>query len=78
MNPVGVDCRFAADGTVDVRRVYLDGAWQAVGQGRQWVDRAGRHVMVMLPGDRARELLLRSDTLTWELKQAGGRQVRAV
>ncbi|MGH2537259.1 MAG: hypothetical protein ACRDHL_07680 [Candidatus Promineifilaceae bacterium] len=71
---VGVECRFAADGTVDVSRVFLDGRWQPVGQGRQWADRQGRHVLVMLEGHRPRELLLRSDTTTWELRPLGPEQ----
>jgi hypothetical protein len=76
MWPVGVDCRFAMDGTVDVRRVYLDGQWQTVGQGRQWVDGAGRHVLIMLPGSQPREILLSAQTMTWQLLPPGpARQV---
>ena len=45
----------------------IDGRWQAVGQGRQWLDEDGRHVLVMLPGDQIYKLTLRYGTLVWEL-----------
>lgn len=69
--PVEVDCRFDEDGRVHVRRVRLGRPWQAVEQGRQWVDDNGRHVLVMLAGG-VRELVLRADTLTWELRELPG------
>ena len=68
---VEVDCRFDEDGRVHVRRVRLGRPWQAVEQGRQWVDDNGRHVLVMLAGG-VRELVLRADTLTWELRELPG------
>ena len=72
--PVEVDCTFDEDGRVRVRRVRLGRPWQAVQQGRQWADTDGRHVLIMLPRlpqppDGVRELLLRADTLTWELRE---------
>jgi hypothetical protein len=75
---IAVDCRFAADGTVDVRRIYLNKQWTEVGQGRQWFDLAGRHVLIMLPGERVQELWLRSDTLIWALRPVGGRETQVV
>ncbi len=73
--PVEVDCTFGEDGRVQVRRIRLGRPWQAVAQGRQWADADGRHVLVMLP-DGVRELLLRADTLAWELRPLpGGRPV---
>ena len=71
MTPVAVDCRFAADNTVRVSRINTTGRWQAVEQGRQWVDHEGRHVLVMVPGQKAQELLLRRDTLSWVIRPAG-------
>lgn len=70
---LGVECTFQTDGTVIIRRLQFDGRWLAVEQGRQWVDREGRHVLVMLPGNSPQQLTLRSDTLTWEMRPAGGR-----
>jgi hypothetical protein len=64
---IGVECSFTANGTVRVQRVQMGEAWQAVEQGRQWVDLNGRHVLIMLPGQQAREIILRPDTLTWEI-----------
>ena len=69
--PVEVDCRFDEDDRVHVRRVRLGRPWQAVEQGRQWVDDDGRHVLVLLAGG-VRELVLRADTLTWELRELPG------
>ena len=69
--PIEVDCTFDAAGRVRVRRIRLGRPWQPVEQGRQWADADGRHVLIMLP-DGARELLLRADTLTWELRELPG------
>jgi hypothetical protein len=78
MKQIGVECRFAVDGTIDVQRIYLDKNWLPVGQGRQWVDRDGRHVLIMLPGDQPRQIRLRPDTLTWELRPIGSPDVQVV
>lgn len=69
--PVEVDCTFDENGRVRVRRVRLGRPWQVVEQGRQWADPDGRHVLVMLNG-AVRELLLRADTLAWELRELPG------
>lgn len=74
---IGVDCLFSAGGTVQVQRVEINGQWQMVGQGRQWLDEDGRHVLIMLSTNQVRELVLRPDTLTWEMRARGG-EVTAV
>lgn len=68
MQPIGVECVFAKEGDVRVRRVQMNGTWIAVGQGRQWVDDYGRHVLIMMPNNQVRELILRPDKLVWRLK----------
>lgn len=68
---IGVECRFLSDGNVEVRRIEIDGRWLAVDQGRQWSDRYGRHVLIMVPGKTAQELYLRPDTLTWHIRPSG-------
>jgi hypothetical protein len=68
MNQIGVECRFAEDGAVRVFRIYRDQTWISVEQGRQWVDRMGRHVLIMLPDNGAVEICLRSDTMTWQVR----------
>ena len=78
MKTVGVDCRFAEDGAVQVRKVQLNGRWQSVGQGRQWLDENGRHVLIMLPGEGVRELVLQPGTLSWGLVAIGGGRETAV
>jgi hypothetical protein len=75
MKAIGVDCTFAVDGTVQVRRIAVDGAWEAVEQGRQWLDEAGRHVLVMRGGVAVREIVLQRDGLAWGLKKQQGPQV---
>ncbi|MBP9502593.1 MAG: hypothetical protein KBF17_10580 [Candidatus Promineofilum sp.] len=69
--PIEVDCTFDGDGRVRVRRIRRGRPWQTIEQGRQWVDADGRHVLVMLSGEVS-ELLLRADTLIWELRQLPG------
>ncbi|HEX6383635.1 MAG TPA: hypothetical protein VF177_03095, partial [Anaerolineae bacterium] len=58
---VGVECTFAANGTVRVKRLQLGEQWQPVEQGRQWLDQHGRHVLVMLPNNQVRQIVLRPD-----------------
>jgi len=78
MKTVGVDCRFAEDGAVQVRKVLWNGRWQSVGQGRQWLDENGRHVLIMLPAEEVRELILQPGTLQWGLVEIGGSRGTAV
>ena len=68
---VGVDCTFNADGTILVRRIFLDGRWVPVEQGRQWLDRHGRHVLIMFANGDTREINLRPDSMTWEILPTG-------
>ena len=74
MEPIEVDCVFVADGTVRVRRIAVDGTWEPVEQGRQWLDDAGRHVLVMLHGREVREIVLDPATLTWQMQEGPGRE----
>jgi hypothetical protein len=67
MKSISVDCTFKADGSVRVRRVEIEGSWWSVGQGRQWLDEYGRHVLIMLPNNQVREIILRADSMTWEM-----------
>jgi hypothetical protein len=72
MKEIGVDCTFTAGGRVRLRRVEIDGQWQSVEQGRQWVDGDGRHVLVMFRQQQVAEIVLSPATLTWELRQLRG------
>lgn len=69
---IGVDCWFKPDGSVRVRRVAVEEDWIAVGQGRQWVDGNGRHVLIMLPHNQIRQITLRAATMTWEMVTVSG------
>ena len=68
---IGVECRFLSEGRVEVQRIQIDGRWLTVEQGRQWVDRGGRHVLIMAPGMAAQELTLFPDTMTWQMRPVG-------
>ncbi len=67
MKQISADCTFKADGAVRVRRVEIEGSWWSVEQGRQWVDEYGRHVLIMLSNNQVREIVLRTDSMTWEM-----------
>jgi hypothetical protein len=67
MNKIGVECVFSPNGSVQVKRIELNGQWLAVGQGRQWLDGNGRHTLIMLPNNTTREIILRPITLIWEI-----------
>ena len=68
---IGVECRFLSEGRVEGQRIQIDGRWLTVEQGRQWVDRGGRHVLIMAPGMAAQELTLLPDTMTWQMRPVG-------
>jgi len=64
---IGVEATFAKDGRCRIRRIQIDDNWVSVEQGRQWVDRQGRHVLVRRLGQSVQEILLSSETMTWQL-----------
>jgi hypothetical protein len=69
--PTAVDARFQPDGTVHPRRFTRSAVWLDVTDvGRQWEDPAGRHVLVMVGGRHAFELLLEREGLTWHIVRA--------
>ena len=72
MKTIGVDCTISVNGTVRVRRIQVDEKWIAVGQGRQWVDGYGRHILIMLPGGQVREIVFRPDTMVWHMEKGRG------
>ncbi len=66
--PTEVEVRFARDG----RPHPLSFTWEGkripvTAVGRTWLDEAGRHVLVMVGGDRVFELLLRGSDLAWRV-----------
>lgn len=72
LEPIGVDAQFLPDGEVRIQRILRAGHWLTVGQGRQWVDGSGRHVLVMTADDTILELLLQADTMAWVIKPRAG------
>jgi hypothetical protein len=75
---IGVDCRFHEDGSVQVVQIALDQAWFTVEQGRQWVDKLGRYVLIMFADGTVKEICLRSDTMTWYILDVESRGTRLV
>jgi hypothetical protein len=73
---IGVECIFTENGAVRVRRIKRGGAWIRVGQGRQWQDGNGRHILVMLPNQEVLEIVQRPDTLLWEMEPNRGSHVQ--
>lgn len=78
VQPIGVECNFDEQGQVQVRRIAQDGRWQVVEPGRQWVEKDGRHVLVLVGGSRPAELIFLRDTLTWVIKGSGSPGVYVV
>lgn len=66
--PTTVEARFAANGTIRVQAFTWQGRRLAVtGQGRQWTAADGRHVLVMVPGERVFELAYAEPTGQWQV-----------
>ena len=68
MKQIGVKCRFSEDGSVRVYQIFLDQTWISVEQGRQWADRLGRHVLIIIPESGPVEICLCADTMTWQIR----------
>jgi hypothetical protein len=73
--PVAVEVSFKPDGAPVVRRFrWQDRDIAVTATGRTWVDEEGRHVLVMGPDQRAYELLLSREDLTWYVERAAARR----
>jgi len=72
LKSIAVDCLFLEDGTVRVRRIRTQENWLSVEQGRQWQDDIGRHLLIMFGNGSVQEILLRKETLIWELAAVYG------
>jgi hypothetical protein len=73
MEPVEVTARFDLDGKIQP----LDFSWRqksykVAAVGRSWEDEAGRHVLVMTPGDRIFELIFTPVENRWYLRRPEG------
>jgi hypothetical protein len=69
--PTSVDVHFEADGSVRPRRFTRNQDWLDVSDvGRQWMDAAGRHVLVMVAERLTFELFLERETLVWRVVRA--------
>jgi hypothetical protein len=66
--PTAIEAHFDASGAVRPRRFTWEKTWLDVSDvGRQWIDAAGRHVLVMVAGRRTFELLLERESLSWRV-----------
>jgi hypothetical protein len=76
--PTAVEARHATDGSVHPQRFTWQGDWLSISDvGRQWMDEAGRHVLVMVSGRHTYELLLERGELLWHVVRAPERGVLA-
>jgi hypothetical protein len=83
-NPEFLDDPITATGTIDDQgQVSVQSfTWQeqqypVVTMGRQWVDEAGRHLLVETAGGDRFELLLRRRDLIWSVQRVWRAQFRA-
>jgi hypothetical protein len=66
--PTAVDARFDQDGGVRVASfTWRQTQLLVVAAGRTWLDDDGRHLLVMVTGDRIYELVLRRSDLSWRV-----------
>ena len=76
--PTAIDAGFETNGAVRPRRFTQDQGWLEVSDvGRQWIDKDGRHVLVMVGDRQIYELLLRRESLTWWIVRAPDEVVAA-
>lgn len=75
---IEVDCRFLSNGIIQVRRIKHKDRWLPIEQGRQWTDQEGKHLLIRVGDASVQELLLRSDTLNWELRHVGSKSQHVV
>jgi hypothetical protein len=70
MELVEVTARFDDKGTITPLKFTWQGSQYSVtSTGRAWEDEAGKHVLVMVPGERVFELLFVPASGLWYLKQ---------
>ena len=66
--PTKVDVSFDERGRPRVQRFSWEGKMLPVtSMGRSWIDKEGRHMLVMAGGDRVFELLLERTELRWRV-----------
>ncbi len=79
MDAIDVTAHFNPQGEVTPMRFTWNGTDYLVeSTGRAWDDEEGRHVLVMVPGRQAFELVLALPACRWYLKQVGINPGRAV
>lgn len=66
MQPVEVTARWLEDGSVIPTHFQIKHqAYIVESVGRSWLDEAGLHILVMVPGRRVYELVFQPDSLRW-------------
>jgi len=66
MEPVEVAARFGLDGKiVPLNFSWREKSYKITSVGRSWEDEAGRHILVMTPGDRIFELVFTPAESRW-------------
>ncbi len=78
MDPVEVTARFGADGSITPYSfTWKGGNYSIVSVGRSWRDDLGKHILVMVAGDRVFELIFNPGEFTWYLRHLDGGRTAA-
>jgi hypothetical protein len=78
MERIDVTVRFESSGRIEPLSFTYDGRTYPIeSTGRSWKDEQGFHILVMIPGDRVRELVFMPSDLGWYLHQVGPARVMA-
>lgn len=78
MDLVEVTASFGADGKITPQSfTWKGGNYQVVSVGRSWRDEAGKHILVMVAGDRVFELIFNPGEIAWYLRRLDGGRTAA-
>lgn len=69
---INVLAKFDAQNQIrPVKIIWRDQTYPILSTGRRWADELGQHILVMLPGDHAYELIYTPSGEVWHLRQIG-------
>jgi hypothetical protein len=69
MEPIGITIRFNIDGQIEPLRLTWRGHdYPVTSTGRRWDDEQGKHILIMVPGDKVYEILFVPEEVRWYLR----------
>lgn len=78
MDLVEVTARFGIDGSITPYSFSWKGSnYSVVSVGRNWRDDFGKHILVMVAGDRVFELIFNPGEFVWYLRRLDGGRMAA-